>query len=226
MTSWLLITVDFRILQNKVIFDHNSERTRNFISIIQKFPCCTTNLPITDDLLIQNLEDVVTYATKHLKKQKPLIIWGTSLGTAVSSAAMHYSPKVHNETNLLILDGAFDSFSKMVHGEHYAAVIFSKFYGALWNLVIDKITSSNKIGYKLESSENLKNFQKPVIIAHAEDDDIIPIVSGERLYDGLTTKRKTFLRVNGNEGVGHMGMVSMKTGEIDQLIREVLKNDS
>lgn len=182
---------------------------------------------ITDDTLIRDLQDVVNYTKRNFPDQK-LILWGHSLGTAVSSATLRYSSTVREETELLILEAPFESYTAMLYNEHFLAVGLNKMYGSLWRKIVDSITINNKIGYKFETGENLKQLQKmkqlPIIILHAEDDFIIPVESGERLYQavagftGRNEKMTNFLKYDKSEGLGHNYIVAKKIADLQKVI--------
>ena len=68
----------------------------------------------------------------------------------------------------------------------------------------------HKVGTRLETRDNLLELDvettPPIIIAHSEDDFIIPFSQSEKLVDILKPKfgeKLTFFRISGKLGIGH-----------------------
>ena len=105
----------------------------------------------------------------------PLIPMGRSLGSA---SVLELADSCKNEINGLIVESGFA----------YAAPLLNL-------LGVD----SNAIGYKEETGfrniEKIKQFNKPTLIIHAEQDHIIPFSDGQALFEASTDPNKIMLKI-------------------------------
>lgn len=122
-----------------------------------------------------------------------IVLWGESLGSAVALALAAEKPVGH-----VVLEAPFTS-----------AVDIAARY--LWFLPVrlfmkDKFRSDLRVG----------NVMAPVLVVHGEDDAIVPLAFGERLYD-LIRAPKRFVRV---PGAGHNDLGTQAVAAAKQFAAE------
>ena len=106
---------------------------------------------------------------------EPLYLWGESLGSGVVSSAVS---KTGIPLKGVVLFLPWDSLPSLAQTHYW-------YLPARW-LVLDKY---NNI-------DNLRQFEGNIAVILAEDDEVIPVQHGKKLYDSLTAKKKLWLFEN------------------------------
>ena len=100
---------------------------------------------------------------------EPMYVWGESLGGGVGSAVV-------SQTNVpiqgLVLFLPWDSLPSLAQTHYW-------FLPARW-LVLDRY----------DNIENLRQFDGNIAVLLADDDEVIPVQHGQRLYDALTARKQ------------------------------------
>jgi pimeloyl-ACP methyl ester carboxylesterase len=74
------------------------------------------------------------------------------------------------------------------------------------------------MGHRYDNVSKLKNYTKPILIGHGDNDDIIPFHHGERLFAGIPSKEKVFYRIeNGHHGEMTDGFLQTMKKFLDDL---------
>ncbi len=115
------------------------------------------------------------FATARYPAER-IVLWGESLGCALALALAAEKP-----VGRLVLEAPFTSAAD-VGAQHYRFVPVRLF-------MKDQFRSDLRIG----------KVTAPVLVVHGEDDTIVPVTLGERLY-GLIRAPKRFVRI---AGAGH-----------------------
>ncbi|KAK7142498.1 hypothetical protein R3I94_011993 [Phoxinus phoxinus] len=110
--------------------------------------------------------------------QKPLHIWGHSLGTGVASNLVRRLCDRGTPPDSLILESPFTNIREEAKS-HPFSMVYRYLPGFDW-FFLDSI-SANDI--RFASDENVKHISCPVLILHAEDDTVVPFQLGKKLYD-------------------------------------------
>ncbi len=127
----------------------------------------------SEDVLVDDALKTMRIAYKEYGK--PLFVWGESLGCGVVSSAVS---KIDIPIKAVVLFLPWDSLPNLAQ-THY------RYLPARW-LVLDKY---NNI-------DNLKGFKGNIAVILAENDEIIPVQHGKKLYDSIKTKKKLWLFEN------------------------------
>ena len=115
---------------------------------------------------------------KRAINENDIIIFGRSLGGVIASQlATEVTP------DKLIIESAFSSSRDMGR----------EIYPLLSNVILMR--------YCFNAAENVKQIRSPVLIAHSPDDDIIPYVLGEKIFQAAN-EPKTFLKMRGDHNNG------------------------
>ena len=102
----------------------------------------------------------------------PLFIWGESLGCGVVSSAVK---ETDIPINGVVLLTPWDTLPNLAQTHYW-------YFPTRW-LVLDKY---NNI-------ENLRGFEGNIAVLLAENDEVVPVQHGQRLYDSITAKKKLWL---------------------------------
>lgn len=156
----------------------------------------------------KGLSDDATFMYMWLLRQKNvtnkrLVVWGHSLGTAVAVRTVADLPK-NLQPSKLILEAPFDSLHNAVanHPFSWPFRLLPWFEYAF----VEPIRRS--VDMNFDSGSRIGDItQTPIMIMHAEDDAIIPISLGKKLFERaartLDHNKLRFVQISGDEGLGH-----------------------
>lgn len=136
---------------------------------------------------------------KQLFPDRPLGIWGASLGGAIALQAMAVEPRY----SFGIVESTFDEYSKVVeeYGADYLFGLRSKW---LINHVLHK---SGEIAhfdpYAVKPVESAAKIDRPVLFMHGDKDSRIPKEFNERNFEAVRNPDKIWVNV---PGAGHKNL--------------------
>uniref|UniRef100_A0A672S4B2 Lysophosphatidylserine lipase ABHD12 n=1 Tax=Sinocyclocheilus grahami TaxID=75366 RepID=A0A672S4B2_SINGR len=110
--------------------------------------------------------------------QKPLYIWGHSLGTGVATNLVRRLCDRGTPPDSLILESPFTNIREEAKS-HPFSMVYRYLPGFDW-FFLDSITAND---IRFASDENVNHISCPVLILHAEDDAVVPFQLGKKLYD-------------------------------------------
>uniref|UniRef100_A0A673H5Z8 Lysophosphatidylserine lipase ABHD12 n=1 Tax=Sinocyclocheilus rhinocerous TaxID=307959 RepID=A0A673H5Z8_9TELE len=110
--------------------------------------------------------------------QKPLYIWGHSLGTGVATNLVRRLCDRGTPPDALILESPFTNIREEAKS-HPFSMVYRYLPGFDW-FFLDSITAND---IRFASDENVNHISCPVLILHAEDDTVVPFQLGKKLYD-------------------------------------------
>ena len=146
----------------------------------------------TETGLVEDAAAAYAFAVARYPAER-IVLWGESLGSAVALAIAAEKPVGH-----LVLEAPFTSAAD-VGARHYRFVPVRFF-------MKDQFRSDLRAG----------KVTAPVLVVHGENDTVVPITLGERLYD-LLQAPKRFVRV---AGVGHNDLGAHAVAAAKQFIAE------
>ncbi len=146
----------------------------------------------TEPGLVEDAAAAYAFAVARYPAER-IVLWGESLGSAVALAIAAEKPVGH-----LLLEAPFTSAAD-VGARHYRFVPVRFF-------MKDQFRSDLRAG----------KVTAPVLVVHGENDTVVPITLGERLYD-LLQAPKRFVRV---AGVGHNDLGARAVAAAKQFIAE------
>jgi alpha-beta hydrolase superfamily lysophospholipase len=128
--------------------------------------------------MIRDSHKILDFALAWLSEKRftgPIFVMGRSLGSA---SALELAARRQNDLSGLILESAFA-------------------YGVpLLNLLGVLIENEQLVEEHIfQHPKKIKNFQKPLLIIHAEFDHIIPISDGRALFDASGSEHKSFIEI-------------------------------
>lgn len=136
----------------------------------------------------------------------PIFLWGHSLGSGISSHLLDILEGEQEEIRGLVLESPFNNMSDEIRSYPLAKIFkylpwFDYFF----------IQPMYENGLRFETDAHLSKVQAPIMILHAEDDIVVPIDLGMKLYDSIMKARLehnsnsplVFHPFSKNAGLGH-----------------------
>ena len=124
----------------------------------------------SEDVLVKDALETIRLA--YQEYGEPLFVWGESLGAGVVSSAVR---KTDIPIKGMVLFLPWDSLPNLAQTHYW-------YLPARW-LVLDK--------YNI--IDNLQGYEGNIAVILAENDEVIPVQHGKKLYDSITAKKKLWL---------------------------------
>ena len=156
---------------------YNDRLSINFLPVDYRGYGRSTGVP-TVTAMMRDCYTIFDYITKWLDENSytgPLIVMGRSLGSA---SALELSANFKDRIDALIIESGFA----------YTAPL-------LRLLGIDIETLGFKQEDNIQNIKNIRSFDKPTLVIHAQFDNIIPFSDGQALYDACGAADKTMLQI-------------------------------
>ena len=135
---------------------------------------------LSEQALYNDAQMCYDYLLKHYQESE-ITIYGRSIGTGMATyLASNNNPKQ------LILESPFYSLTDVARDRF---LLFP----------IKKL-----LKYDFPSYRYVENISCPIIIFHGSDDSVIPYASGEKLFNSIIQKKKTFFTI---ENGGHNNLI-------------------
>lgn len=99
-----------------------------------------------------------------------LVIYGQSLGGNLSGVV---AVKRQSDIDALVIEGAFSGHKDIA--KHYAGS-FAKMF----------------VSEKYSSAEYIKDFNKPILVIHSTEDEVVPFVLGKKIYESANEPKEFF----------------------------------
>ncbi|CAJ1066612.1 lysophosphatidylserine lipase ABHD12 isoform X1 [Xyrichtys novacula] len=146
-----------------------------------------------------------------------VVIWGHSLGTAVSTNTAAKLIEMGVVFDGVILEGAFSTAGQKLT-MHPFTWYYWKFPGM--GYLFPEPWAENKLVFA--THENLKKMRCPILFLHSEDDHVVPIEIADQLYEvavkAQNTERVKLVKFDGSKGYLHNGLYR------DPKLPDVIKN--
>lgn len=133
----------------------------------------------SEAVLVEDAVETIRFA--HQEYGEPLFLWGESLGGGVVSGAVR---KTDIPIKGLVMFTPWDTLPNLAQTHYW-------YLPARW-LVLDKY---NNI-------DNLQGYEGNIAVVLAENDEVVPVQHGKKLYDSITANKKLW----SFEGVTHNEM--------------------
>ncbi|XP_033220042.1 lysophosphatidylserine lipase ABHD12 isoform X2 [Belonocnema kinseyi] len=162
------------------------------------------NADLSEMGVVADSKFVVEWLLKTVNGSAPVFVWGHSLGTGVSTHALALLAVDGHSPAGLFLESPFNNIASEL-SEHPMALIFKHLPWFKW--VIVQPFYDNHL--RFESDKHITKLQCPVMILHAEDDNVVPFSLGVKLYEaalkhhGNDTDQVQMVRINASYGLGH-----------------------
>lgn len=138
------------------------------------------------------LKALTEAAAKFNFPARPAGLWGMSMG---GSVAIHATASTHAHWDALIIVASFDALAPVIHrqcsqllgntlGPPFFTTLKPRFH-ANTGIPLDQILPASLA----------PQIQIPTLIAHGDDDPLIPLTSARHLFDAIGTSNKSFVNV-------------------------------
>jgi len=124
----------------------------------------------SEDILVKDSLEIISLAYEMYGE--PIYLWGESLGSGVVSSAVE---KTDVPIKGIVLFLTWDSLPELAQTHYW-------FLPARW-LVLDKY----------DNLKNLEDYGGKIAVILTEDDEVIPVKHGMRLYDSISTEKKLWV---------------------------------
>ncbi|KAG7174463.1 Lysophosphatidylserine lipase ABHD12-like 1 [Homarus americanus] len=155
----------------------------------------------------------------------PIFVWGHSLGTGVSCHAVLELCRRKRCPRGLILEAPFNNLHDEIQRNPLSQIFHPLPYFD-WAF----IDSVKDTGYAFESDKHIADITCPILILHAQDDYIIPIELGRKLYRAAQYRQQAenfptrFIEFKAMYGYGHNHI--SRAPEFTEIIRNFVKNST
>ncbi|XP_063426262.1 lysophosphatidylserine lipase ABHD12-like [Mytilus trossulus] len=158
---------------------------------------------------------------KERSKDSSVILWGHSLGTAITTKLARLLCIKNEDPDGVVLESPFNNIRDAAIRHPFTALF--RFMPMFKEIFIDTIAEN---GIYFSSDENIAQVTSPLMMIHAEDDEIVPYELGRKLYEAAEKTRKIgsasieFISFNASEGLGHKHI--FKALEIPNIVKNFI----
>ncbi|XP_031779958.1 lysophosphatidylserine lipase ABHD12 isoform X2 [Nasonia vitripennis] len=162
------------------------------------------NVDLSEMGVVHDSKFVLEWLIKIVNNSAPIFVWGHSLGTGVSSHVLAILASNGINPAGLFLESPFNNLADEIT-EHPFAQVFKHLPWFHW--IIVQPLYDNEL--RFESDKHIGKIQCPVMILHAEDDNVVPFSLGEKLFIAAKAlhvddmQRIQMTRINASYGLGH-----------------------
>ncbi|XP_015206342.1 lysophosphatidylserine lipase ABHD12 isoform X2 [Lepisosteus oculatus] len=161
----------------------------------------STGQPSEDGLTTDALQ--LYHWVKAHSRGSPVCLWGHSLGTGVATNVARKLQEQGNPADGVILEAPYTNIREEV-AYHPLGLIYWLFPGFEY-FFLDTIALNNLV---FPNDENLKTISSPLMILHAEDDQVVPFHMSQELHKIVLQSRSSKDEVrmcsfSGSLGYGH-----------------------
>lgn len=162
----------------------------------------STNISPTESGCVKDAISMIQWVRNQTNAK--IFVWGHSLGTGISIHALHILSLERIKIDGLILESPFNNMRSEV-GEHPSSWLFKDLPWFKYTIVEALYNS----GFQFESDTHILHVDCPILILHAEDDLVIPVKLGYKLYKVVSEKRTKhqgfvkFEKFSSEFGFGH-----------------------
>ncbi|XP_076751516.1 lysophosphatidylserine lipase ABHD12 isoform X2 [Xylocopa sonorina] len=179
--------------------------------------------------IVSDSKYVLEWLLKLVNGTAPVFVWGHSLGTGVSTHALALLAVENIQPAGLFLESPFNNIADEL-SEHPLSQIFKHLPWFHW-LIVEPVYNNY---LRFESDKHVEKIQCPIMILHAEDDGIVPVALGEKLfkaavkYHGNNTNHIQMTKIDALHGLGHIHICRYKAlpNIIMSFIAQVRKNQT
>lgn len=121
---------------------------------------------------------------------QPLIVLGQSLGGAVAVPVVAEAPS--GSVQAIVVEATFDSYRAIARGK----------LSGFWLTWLLQIPISYLVSDDWSAGDYVQKLQTPLIVIHGDDDQVVPIEYGRRLYARTKERDKQFWELKSEVHVG------------------------
>ncbi|TRY78203.1 hypothetical protein TCAL_01751 [Tigriopus californicus] len=172
--------------------------------------------------VIQDGKTVIRYVRNHCGSV-PIIIWGHSLGSSVSTHIVSDLSVEGNPPQALILESPFNNIKDEIRA-HPMTWIWRKM--PMFDWFFTGTLDHSDVGF--QSDQCIQHIHVPLLILHAKDDLVIPFHLGKKLYQRAQETRlshsKPVKMISFEESDGFAHIFIHTSPEVPKLVSEFIKD--
>ncbi|XP_014219697.1 monoacylglycerol lipase ABHD12 isoform X2 [Copidosoma floridanum] len=183
------------------------------------------NVDLSEIGVVSDSKFVLEWLLKLVNNSAPVFVWGHSLGTGVSSHVLAILANKGMSPAGLFLESPFNNLADEIT-EHPLARIFKHLPWFNW-IIVQPLYEN---GLRFESDQHIGHILCPVMILHAEDDNVVPYSLGEKLFIAAKSLHVTDMQriqmtsINATYGLGHKYICRYK--ELPRIIENFVAQSS
>ncbi|XP_044008566.1 lysophosphatidylserine lipase ABHD12-like [Aphidius gifuensis] len=155
--------------------------------------------------VVEDSQYVLQWIMEKVKNNStPIFVWGHSLGSGISLHTLAQLTAKNIHISGLFLESPFTNIADV-----YRGTIFYKLFSFLPWFYWSVIEPVDKQNLKFQSDKYIGVIKCPIIVIHAEDDEIVPFKLGEKLYNtglqlhGMSTNNLQMISIKSTFNCGH-----------------------
>ncbi|XP_060520206.1 lysophosphatidylserine lipase ABHD12-like [Cylas formicarius] len=141
----------------------------------------STNGELFEQSVVNDCIQIFQWVKNHTNA--PIYIWGHSLGTAICTSMISQLNRI-GAIKGLILEAPFTDLKDEIYQHPYA-----KYLAWLPWFEVTVIRPLLKNGFVFDTAKNILNVDCPIMIFHAEDDEVVPYSMSKQLFAIAKTRK-------------------------------------
>lgn len=134
------------------------------------------------------LDVIHTYNLMKTKTKADMYVWGHSLGGGISAHAVKWLKDNQGEIPTgLVIESSFNN----LHDEVYEFFLTKYFRWLPW-FEWSVVNPIHDHGFIFNTTKNTEDIDCPIMIMHAEDDNVIPFFLGQRNFNAISNNRRSY----------------------------------
>ncbi|CAD5224821.1 unnamed protein product [Bursaphelenchus okinawaensis] len=155
---------------------------------------------------------------KRLVPDRPLLVWGHSMGTGVATSLVAQLSQQDNNPTALVLESPFNNLRDVINNHPFSAPF--RFLPWFDMLVIQPLIDS---GLVMQSDHRIKQITCPILVFHAADDHIIPIKLGRKLVEAARNSGRDVNFVEFDTSRAYFHKYIHRAPEVPKIVTEFFK---
>jgi len=176
---------------------------------------------MSEDGAVTDAKAIYSYIKKHSGNSR-LLVWGHSLGTGVASRTVSELCLNNDPPYAMVLEAPFNNIKDEIRS-HPLSYIYRPIPAFDW--FFTEPLRANNLAF--ESDSHIKNIYCPILILHAQDDAVVPILLGHKLYNSAVDQRSdqwpSVQLIEFDQSLGYGHNYICRAPELTSIIQEFIE---
>jgi len=188
----------------------------------------STDISEDEDTMVKDALVSLNWLREKVGENCDIYVWAHSLGTGIASHALAKEVKEKGDNPQVkgvILEAPFnnfkDEFIAITSGisNRLAQAALSYLYSVTGDFVLESLLK--RFNMEFNSDKHLPNVPSPVMVLHAEDDDMVPVGLGKKLFETVKAAGKENIELHLFDGsLGYNHSYIYKSEKLPGLVRQ------